>query len=85
MPIRFKVAELAREKGVTGYAINKKLGASHPYVGYRLLKADAQDSLSKESIEAICVALDCEPGDFIVRVPDEQLASKTAGKNSRKK
>jgi DNA-binding Xre family transcriptional regulator len=87
MAILFRVAELAKKKGVTGYAINQKIGAKHPYEGYRLLKVDSQDSLSKETIERICCALDCEPADFIVRVPDEKLAAKTtaASKKSSKK
>ena len=88
MAIRFRVAELAREKGLTGYALTKKLGSSRAELGYRLLKVDSRDSISKDNIERICIALDCEPKDFIVRVPDEQpAAKKTAAKkvSSKKK
>ena len=88
MAIKFIVSELAKAKGLNGYAITKKLGSRHPYTGYRLLKVDEQDSISKDTIEAICEAFDCEPKDFIIRVADSaQPPAKTtppAKKSSRK-
>ena len=70
MPIKFdKLFDLMREKGLTTYKIRKNKIISEG----TLQKLRENGTVSTESIDALCAALDCQPGDIMEYVPaDEQ-------------
>lgn len=69
MPIKFdRLFDLMREKGLTTYKIRKNKIISEG----TLQKLRENGTVSTESIVALCAALDCQPGDIMEYVPDEQ-------------
>ena len=69
MPIKFdRLFDLMREKGLTTYKIRKNKIISEG----TLQKLRENGTVSTESISALCAALDCQPGDIMEYVPDEQ-------------
>ena len=66
MKLILKVRETAEERGVkTAYQLQKKAGIA-PSTAYRFFNNKATQ-LTIETLEKICSALDCNPGDLIVR------------------
>jgi DNA-binding Xre family transcriptional regulator len=65
--INIRVRELAEGRGLrNAHGLQLEAGlASH--VAVRLWKGQVE-RISIETIDRVCEALDCEPGDFIVRV-----------------
>jgi len=65
--VRLRVAKLARERGLTAYRMAK--AARLPLTtAHRLVKRGAKvDRIDMRTIERLCVALDCEPGDLFER------------------
>lgn len=59
---------LAREKGVTVYRLQKD-GALSPSTAQRLRQ---NTPVSTSTIDALCKALDCQPGDLMEYVPDKE-------------
>lgn len=69
MPIKFdRLFDLMREKGLTTYKIRKNKIISEG----TLQKLRENGTVSTESIATLCAALDCQPGDIMEYVPDEQ-------------
>jgi putative transcriptional regulator len=63
MKIKLKVQEIAKEKGIeSGYQLHKIAGLKPP-TAYRLFRNEAKQ-ISLETLEKICFALECEPGDL---------------------
>jgi len=65
--VRLRVAKLARERGLTAYRMAK--AARLPLTtAHRLVKRGAKvDRIDMRTIERLCVALHCEPGDLFER------------------
>jgi putative transcriptional regulator len=79
--VTFLVRQLAEQKGLrNAHGLQLKAGlASH--VAGRLWKGQVE-RISVETIDRICEALDCDPGDFIVRVrekPESKRKSRVKG------
>jgi putative transcriptional regulator len=67
--IRVRVAEQLRKKGWTAYRLAQESGLPIQ-TAYRLARSDAAPRrLSLESLDALCRALDCQPGDLLRYVP----------------
>lgn len=69
MPIIYnKLLDRMKEKGLTSYTIKK-----NNIIGQATLKKikDGGD-IDTRSIAKLCDALDCQPGDILEYVPDEQ-------------
>lgn len=65
VPIRFRLAELLRARGVTPYRLAKDTGLAFSTV-YRMTRA-RPGVIAWETLERICAYLDCEPGDLVAR------------------
>ena len=63
--IRIRLNELLEEQGQTMYWLWKQSGVRYATI-LNLCKGDA-GKLNIESFDRICEALDCQPGDLLVR------------------
>jgi putative transcriptional regulator len=68
--LRLRLAKLLRERGMTPYALAKASGISLPHV-YALVKQRYVGRISGPTIEALCRALRCQPGDLFEYREDE--------------
>lgn len=66
MPIKWRLREVLDDKGITPLELARALGVKHPSV-YRLVKRRTMTRISGDMLARICKALDCEPGDLMVR------------------
>ena len=86
--IEIRVDQLLAEHGRTFYWLAKETGISHTTL-WRLKKGKAL-GINFETLEKMCQALKCQPGDVLALAPANGNASKTAKKprsrpNARKK
>ena len=72
--IRTQFSELLDEKGLSLYWLAKETGTA--YTTLWKLKTGGSQGISFEVLDGICKALDCEPGDVLVRVPDSKRGAK---------
>lgn len=63
-----KFWNLCKERGVTTYRIKKEKIITEP----TLQKLRHNQCIRTDSIAAICKALNCQPGDIMEYVPDEE-------------
>ena len=69
--VRWKIAELLRRRGWTAYRLAQKTEITIPAV-YRLAKQNAQmGRVEGVTLDKLCVALDCQPGDLLEHIPDK--------------
>lgn len=64
MPIRWKLKEVAKRAGVTGYGLAASTGLTRQAV-YRLMREPVADRIDAETLAKLCDALDCQPGDLL--------------------
>jgi len=69
MAIRLRLAELMDQRGMSGYALAQKAGLT-PSAIYKLLRAGTFDRMRADTLDRICAALECQPGDLLVYVPE---------------
>jgi putative transcriptional regulator len=63
--VRLELARLLRQRKMTGYALAKATGLSQTTV-YSLLRRGGEfDRLEARTIDALCRALECTPGELI--------------------
>lgn len=70
MPIKYdKLLKLLSDKGYTSYRIKRE-----KIIGQATLSAikNGTGGLDHRSIARLCEALDCQPGDLMEYVPDEE-------------
>ena len=72
---------LAKEKR-TFYWLAKQTGVSHTTL-WRLKKGKAV-GINFETLEKICYALKCQPGDVLFLTKDKRVPQRQASKKSRK-
>jgi putative transcriptional regulator len=80
--IEIRVDQLLAEHGHTFYWLAKETGISHTTL-WRLKKGKAL-GINFETLEKLCQALDCQPGDVLV-LPRAKSSAKKSATNSRKK
>ena len=68
--IKIQVNELLKERGRTFYWLAKQTGVSHTTL-WRLKKGKAF-GITFETLEKICQALDCLPGDIVVLAAEKK-------------
>jgi len=77
--VRLRVRELAELRGITRYALAKATGLSLPTI-YQLAREDgAFKRLEASTIDLLCEALGCLPGELFVRTAGSQRATPGAG------
>jgi putative transcriptional regulator len=80
--IEIRVDQLLAEHGHTFYWLAKETGISHTTL-WRLKKGKAL-GINFETLEKLCQALDCQPGD-VLALPRAKSSAKKSATNSRKK
>lgn len=69
MPIKYtKAFDLMKKKGLTTYQIRKDKIISE----YALQSLRNGKSVSIDTIEKLCTALDCQPGELMEYIPDKE-------------
>lgn len=67
--IRVRLAELLEERGITLTELSNRVGIS--VVNLSLLKNNHAKAMRFSTLDALCRALDCQPGDLLVWDPDQ--------------
>ncbi len=82
--IEIRVDQLLAEHGRTFYWLAKETGISHTTL-WRLKKGKAL-GINFETLEKMCQALKCQPGDVIALAPGRNGGKKSSsGRRARKK
>lgn len=66
MTIRWNLAKLLDQQGITPYRLAQLTGLSAPSC-YELVKGDGPANFKRSTLDALCNALDCDPGDLLTR------------------
>jgi putative transcriptional regulator len=64
MPIRWKLKEMAKRAGVTGYRLAALTGLTRQAL-YHLMREPVAERVDAETLAKLCAALDCQPGDLL--------------------
>lgn len=67
--IRWKLNEIMAQKRVRNKDLAEGIGITETSV-YRLRKTDTMPRMSPERLNDICQFLDCQPGDLLIYIPD---------------
>lgn len=71
--VKTRIEEALAERGRSLYWLAKESGVT--YAALWNLKERRTDGITFSLLDAICKALDCQPGDILIRVEGEQPAS----------
>lgn len=69
--IRWKLNELMAQKRVKNKDLAEALGITENSV-YRLRKTDTMPRLTPERLDGICTFLDCQPGELLERIINDE-------------
>ncbi len=69
MPIQIQLDELLYARRMSLTELSRIVGVTLPNLS--ILKTGKARAIRFSTLEAICRALDCQPGDLLVHVPDE--------------
>ena len=76
--VKTRIVEVLEERGLSLYWLAKESGVT--YAALWNLKERRTDGITFSLLDAICKALDCQPGDVLVRVEGEHLPQETKRK-----
>ncbi len=68
--ITTRITELLEQRGKTLYWLSKETGTAYSTV--HKLGSSSTDGISFRVLDRVCDALECEPGDLLVRVPEKK-------------
>lgn len=77
MPVKWRIAELLEERGLTAYQLAQLTGLSIPTC-YELVKDKPVGRIMGDTLEKLCVVLECTPGDLLSY--EEEPEKKKRGK-----
>lgn len=66
MAISWRLGEVLSAKGITPLELAVRLGVTHPSI-YRLAKQARITRITTKKLDAICTAIDCDPGELLTR------------------
>ncbi|HYP52438.1 MAG TPA: helix-turn-helix transcriptional regulator [Pyrinomonadaceae bacterium] len=69
--IEVKLKELLAARGRTRYWLAKESGIDYDTLA-RIERAELSNRIELRVLDEICRALECQPGDLLVRTDDEQ-------------
>ncbi len=67
MPIRVRLDVVMAERQIRGRALAEEIGITEPNLS--LLKSGKVRGIRFETLEKLCQALDCQPGDLLEWIP----------------
>ena len=68
-----KMLDMLEEKGITSYTLKKRASNGESSIGQATWKKIHEGGhIDTRSIDALCALLDCQPGDLLEYVPDDQ-------------
>jgi putative transcriptional regulator len=70
MPIRVKLKEIRESRGLSQNGLARKINQSPSNI-YKMEQGNAR-SFTVETLGLLCEALDCQPGDLLIWVPDSE-------------
>lgn len=73
--IEVKLRELLEARGRTRYWLAKETGLEYKTLA-RIEQAESSNRIELRVLDEICRALECQPGDLLVRVDDTKPESK---------
>ena len=76
--VKTRIEEVLAERGLSLYWLAKESGIT--YAALWNLKERRTDGITFTLLDAICKALDCQPGDILVRVEGEHPTLETRRK-----
>ena len=75
--IRFRLAELLKQKGWTPYRLSQVTGLTVP-TAYRLADPELEfGRFTTDTLDRLCAALDAQPGDLLEWVPEKKQKRRT--------
>ena len=74
--IEVRIDQILEQRGRTFYWLAKETGISHTTL-WRLKKAKAY-GITLDTLEKICNALNCQPGDILRLAPDPKAKKKSS-------
>ena len=73
MPFKYdKLFALLKERGISSYAIRKSNIVSQAAL---TKMKNGEGNIDTRTLERLCAALNCQPGDILEYVPDEEATS----------
>lgn len=81
--IEVKLKDLLAARGRTRYWLAQETGLQFKTLA-RIEQADASNRIELSTLDRICRALQCQPGDLLVWVNDDKQGSTRAQKSIRK-
>ena len=69
--IEVRLKQLLEKQGRTRYWLAKESGINYDTLA-RIESAEHSNRIELRVLDEICRALDCQPGDVLVRVPDRK-------------
>ena len=70
MPLKYRLKVLLAEKGMTQKELSEATGIRAPTISAICVGSVKQFPVS--AIEKLCKVLDCQPGDIMEYIPDEE-------------
>ena len=73
MPVIVKLDEMLATRGMTLTSLSQAIDIT--MANLSILKTGKAKAIRFSTLEAICLALDCQPGDILEWVPDDHPAA----------
>jgi putative transcriptional regulator len=77
--IEVRLRELLEAKGRSRYWLSQESGIEYKTL-MRIERAESSNRIELRVLDEICRALECQPGDLLVRVDDSKAESKRKSK-----
>lgn len=70
MPIKFHLDKIMSEKNVSLNELSQRVGITLSNLS--IIKNQKSKAIRLSTLEALCKALDCQPGDIMQYIPEEE-------------
>jgi putative transcriptional regulator len=77
--IEVRLKQLLEERGRTRYWLAKESGIDYDTIS-RIVVAESSNRIELRVLDAICTALECQPGELLVWTSGDKPESKRKGK-----
>lgn len=77
--IEVRLTQLLADRGRSRYWLAKESGINYDTLT-RIEKAESSNRIELRVLDEICRALECQPGDLLIRIDDNKAESKRKAK-----